>query len=359
MKVEHKSEKSVLIIGGSGFVGSHVTDEFLAHGWKVVVFSKTPERFREPLPRVTYIPGMLCDSALLNATLSMGFDCVIHLASSTIPSSSNADKPLDVRANLMEAIPLLDACVSHKVSRFIFASSGGTVYGIPKRLPIKEEDSTDPICSYGIIKLAFEKYLHLYHQLHGLQYTVLRISNPYGPRQDPGHVQGVVSVFAGKMLTNTPISIWGTGKVVRDFIYVTDLARLFYAAATSTVTGTFNASSGIGISISEILAIMIAQFGIMPQITRLPGRSCDVPATVLSCEKAKSVFAWKPQIGIESGIQRLGRWLIDDVLAVPAGSHPMLSSAEIGAMRPELRSAGYFLDQALHEHSQAQVSGAA
>src|ERR1700734_3660845 len=126
--------KSVLLIGGCGFVGSHVTDEFLAHGWKVVILGKTPEKFRNPLPRVTYIAGRLGDTPLLNATLSMGFDCVIHLASSTVPSSSNADKPFDVRANLMESIPLLDACVAHKVPKLVFASSGGTIYGIPKHL---------------------------------------------------------------------------------------------------------------------------------------------------------------------------------------------------------------------------------
>jgi UDP-glucose 4-epimerase len=351
--------KSVLLIGGCGFVGSHVTDEFLAHGWKVVILGKTPEKFRNPLPRVTYIAGRLGDTALLNATLSMGFDCVIHLASSTVPSSSNADKPFDVRANLMESIPLLDACVAHKVPKLVFASSGGTIYGIPKHLPIKEDDATDPICSYGIVKLAFEKYLQLYHQLHGLQYVVLRIANPYGPRQDPKHVQGVISVFAGKMLTNTPITIWGTGQVVRDFIHVRDLARLFHAAATSPFTGTFNASSGMGISISELLAIMIAEFGVMPQITRLPNRSCDVPASVLSCEKAKSVFGWRPLISIERGIREVGHWLVEDVLTVPLAAHTLTPSAEIAAIHADSRSTSVPFDLPMLDHTQSPISGTA
>jgi UDP-glucose 4-epimerase len=359
MKTEYRNGKSVLLIGGCGFVGSHVVDEFLAHGWRVVVFGKTPEKFRQPLPRVTYITGQLGDTALLNATIAMGFDCVVHLASSTVPSSSNADKPLDVRANLLEAIPLLDACVTHKVGKFIFASSGGTVYGVPKRLPIREDDPTDPICSYGIIKLAFEKYLHLYHQLHGLQYVVLRISNPYGPRQDPGHVQGVVSVFAGRLLTNAPITIFGNGQVVRDFIHVSDLARLFFEAAASPVTGTFNAGSGLGISISEILAIMIAQFGVMPKITRLPNRSYDVPATVLSCEKAKAAFGWKPQVGVERGIRGLGRWLVEDVLPVSPVAHaPFLAAEGVGG-RPAAIPAGHAFELPLHDHSQTSIPGAA
>jgi UDP-glucose 4-epimerase len=358
MKTEYRNGKSVLLIGGCGFVGSHVADEFLAHGWRVVVYGKTPEKFREPLPRVTYVSGRVGDTTLLNATLATGFDCVVHLASSTVPSSSNADKPMDVRVNLLEAIPLLDACVAHKVGKFIFASSGGTVYGVPKHLPIREDDPTDPICSYGIIKLAFEKYLHLYHQLHGLDYVVLRISNPYGPRQDPAHVQGVVSVFAGKLLSGAPITIFGTGQVVRDFIYVGDLARLFYAASASQVTGTFNAGSGLGISISEILAIMIAQFGVMPQITRLPNRACDVPATVLSCEKAKATFGWKPQVSIERGIRGLGRWLVEEVLPVSPVAHAPFLAADSAAARTEVMP-GHRFELPLHDHGQTSIPGAA
>lgn len=351
MRMEFKHGRSVLLIGGCGFVGSHVADEFLAHGWRVAILGPTPEKFRDPLPRVTYIFGRLGDAALVNATLSIGFDCVIHLASSTIPNSSNADKPADVRSNLMESIPLLDACVEHRAGKLIYASSGGTVYGVPRELPIKEEHATDPICSYGIVKLAFEKYLKLYQQLHGLNSVVLRISNPYGPRQDPSHAQGVISVFAGKMLANKPITIWGSGGVVRDFIHVRDLARLFYAAAASPVTGTFNASSSVGFSISELLGIMIAQFGVIPQITRLPDRACDVPASVLSCEKAKSVFGWRPMIPIERGILGVGRWLLEDVLTTPVVEHAIIHSAEAAAMRMEsgLRSHSYAFQESIQQ----------
>lgn len=358
MRTEFKNEKKVLLIGGSGFVGSHVADEFLAHGWKVVVLGRSLEKFRDPLPRVTYVAGSVSDKTVVHATLAMHFDCVIHLASSTVPSSSNADKPADVRLNLMDSIPLLDACVAHKVPKLIYASSGGTVYGVPRELPIKEHHPTDPICSYGIVKLAFEKYLKLYHQLHGLNSVVLRISNPYGPRQDPSHVQGVISVFAGKMLTNKPITIWGSGGVVRDFIHVRDLARLFYAAATSPATGTFNASSGVGFSISELLGIMIAQFGVLPQITRLPDRACDVPASVLSCEKAKAAFGWKPMMTIERGILGVGRWLIEDVLTEPLAEHAIIHSAEAVAARTASAIVSHSFP--LHEHVQQEpITGVA
>jgi UDP-glucose 4-epimerase len=147
--------------------------------------------------------------------------------------------------------------------------------------------------------------------------------------------------------------------VVRDFIHVRDLARLFHAAATSPFTGTFNASSGMGISISELLAIMIAEFGVMPQITRLPDRACDVPASVLSCEKAKSVFGWKPLISIERGIQEVGRWLVEDVLTAPLVANRITLSAEIAAAHMDSRSTGLPYDLPLLDHGQTPISGSA
>jgi UDP-glucose 4-epimerase len=334
----------VLLIGGCGFVGSHVADEFLAQGWGVVILGNSPEKFRAPSPHVTYIRGRTGDRKLLDATMSQSIDCVVHLASSTVPSTSNSDTGFDVRSNLVEALELLECCVKHKVRKLVLASSGGTVYGIPKHLPITEDDPTNPICSYGIVKLALEKYLQLYHRLHGLEYVVLRISNPYGPRQDPKHIQGVVSVFAGQLLENKPITIWGTGQAVRDFVHVEDLSRLFYAAAVSRVTGVFNASSGVGVSINELLAIMIAQFGVQAQVTRLASRPCDVPATVLSCQKAKSVFGWEPRISIERGIQGVGTWLLQDVLRPQSPVEAAVFTNEPMKARSEVHAANNVVD---------------
>jgi UDP-glucose 4-epimerase len=314
MSDESGSGQRVLLVGGSGFVGSHVADEFLARGWEVVIFGRSPEKFRPPSPYITYVRGRISEHSLLDAAMSRNIDCVVHLVSSTIPSISNANPAFDVRSNLVDAFALLESCVKHKVRKLMFASSGGTVYGIPKRLPITEDDPTNPICSYGIVKLALEKYLQLYHRLHGLEYVALRISNPYGPRQDPRHVQGVISVFAAQLLENRPITIWGTGRVVRDFIHVQDLARLFYDAAVSHVTGVFNAGSGIGVSLNDLLAMMIAQYGVQAQVNRVAARACDVPAAVLDYEKAKRVFGWTPQISLERGVQEVRAWILQDVL---------------------------------------------
>jgi UDP-glucose 4-epimerase len=310
------SSLRVLITGGSGFIGSHVADQFVAHGWDVVILGRTPVMRHSSIRDVTCIQGRVGDRALLEQIFGMGIDGVVHLASSTVPGTSNTDKMFDVKSNLVESLELLECCVKYKVTKLVLASSGGTVYGIPRQLPIPEESPTNPICSYGIVKLAQEKYLDLYHRLHGLNYVALRISNPYGPRQDPNGVQGVISVFAAKMMQQKPISVWGSGGTVRDFVHVRDIARLFYLAMISSEQGIFNAGSGVGISINDLIAMMSIELGVIPNIIRLDSRKCDVPATVLSCRKAKQAFGWAPQITMEHGIREVGAWLSNGIIPV-------------------------------------------
>lgn len=312
----------VLLTGGGGFIGSHVADELLARGCEVVILGHASDRTRSLGKDVTFIQGQVGDRALLEQAFSRGIDRVVHLACSTVPGTSNADTMFDVRSNLVESLELFECCVRYKVAKVILASSGGTVYGIPRQLPIPEESPTNPICSYGIVKLALEKYLDLYQHLHGLKYVVLRISNPYGTRQDPNGVQGVIAVFAAKMLQHKPLTLWGSGDTIRDFIHVRDLARLFYMAVVSTEQGIFNAGSGVGVSIKELIALMSSELGVMPNIVRLPSRKCDVPATVLSCRKAKQTFGWEPRITMQQGIREVGAWLSSGIL--PATQTPVI-----------------------------------
>jgi UDP-glucose 4-epimerase len=305
----------VLLTGGSGFIGSHVADQFVAHGWEVVILGRATDRRRySSIREVTLIQGSVGDRALLEEIFTQGVHGVIHLACSTVPGTSNADKMFDVKSNLVEALELLECCVKYKIEKLILASSGGAIYGIPRQLPIPEESPTNPICSYGIVKLALEKYLELYHHLHGLNYVSLRISNPYGPRQDPNGVQGVVSVFAAKMLQHKPLTIWGKGDTVRDFIHVRDVARLFYLAMQSEAQGVYNAGSGVGVSINDLIAMMSVELGVIPNIIRMDSRKCDVPTTVLSCRKARNAFGWQPQISMEQGIREVGTWLSSGII---------------------------------------------
>jgi UDP-glucose 4-epimerase len=298
----------VLVVGGNGFIGSHVVDVLLDQDIDVVVFDRHPERFRTPLPRVSYVVGDLNDPVSLENAISQGVDSVVHLASSTSPVTSN-DNPLSDLENISGAIRLLDLCLRRNIKRIVYASSGGTVYGIPKILPIPEDHSTEPICSYGIAKLAIEKYLHASSYRRGLATVVLRIGNPYGVRQSSQSAQGVVPIFVSQAIQGKPLTVWGDGSVVRDFFNVRDLARLFLLALTSDATGIFNAGSGVGTSISDLLELISTHLGVRPQINRKDSRKCDVPAIVLDCRKARTVYGWEPRVTLAEGLTECSHWL--------------------------------------------------
>jgi UDP-glucose 4-epimerase len=298
----------VLVVGGNGFIGSHVVDALLQQACSVVVYDTNVERYREPLPAVKYVVGKLNDVACLATAFSERIDAVIHLVSTTSPKTSNENLALDL-ANVSGALGLLDLCVKFRVRKVVFASSGGTVYGLPRTLPILETHATEPVCPYGITKLAIEKYLRFYQHAYNLDYVVLRIANPYGARQSPNVSQGVVSVFMNKMIQGEPLSVWGDGSIIRDFVDVRDVAHLFVLALKSTATGVFNAGSGIGTSVGQLITLMSSLLNIKPRILYEPSRACDVPAVILDCEKARRTCLWRPQIALAEGLTDVARWL--------------------------------------------------
>jgi UDP-glucose 4-epimerase len=298
----------VLLLGGSGFIGSHMVDVLLESGFEITVFDRSQERYRKCPAEVSYVRGDLGHRGELEEILASGVDAVVHLISSTTPKTSNDDPIFDVQMNLVESIALLDSCVKHKVGKVIFISSGGTVYGVPEHLPIREEHPTNPICSYGVVKLTIEKYLTLYRQLYGLKSAILRVSNPYGTRQDPWSMQGAISVFMGKMLRDEPIHIWGDGSVVRDFIHVRDIAKLCELAIVGEAEGIYNAGSGKGTSLDELIRMIGKELDVAPQVVKQGGRPFDVPSVILDCEKAKRTFGWEPAIPFPEGLSELAEW---------------------------------------------------
>jgi UDP-glucose 4-epimerase len=299
---------NVLVVGGNGFVGSHVVDALLEENIGVTVFDRKPEQFRRSLPQVKYSCGHLNDPAALEKAFSSSIDAVIHLASATVPNTSNDNPMLDVES-VQATLGLLNLCVKFRVKRIVFASSGGTVYGIPKSLPIAENHPTDPICSYGIGKLAVEKYLQLYDRLYSSSSVILRIANPYGIRQSSESTQGVMPVFMTKMLESKPITVWGDGSSVRDFVSVRDVAKCFLLALKSDAAGIFNVGSGIGTSVDELVGLLSSIQHVEPVIVREPPRNCDVPAIVLDCRKAKAIYGWEPRITLREGLAELAYWL--------------------------------------------------
>jgi UDP-glucose 4-epimerase len=239
-----------------------------------------------------------------------GCDVLLHLVSTTLPKSSNADPVFDVESNLVSTIRLLDLAVKAGMRKVVFASSGGTVYGDTVDTPILETHPTDPVCSYGITKLAIEKYLHLFQILHGLDYTVLRLANPYGERQRLQASQGAVAVFMGKILGGEPIEIWGDGSVVRDYIYVGDVADALLAAIERTGTErVFNIGSGRGHSLNELIDSIEAATGRTAVRTYMPARNFDVPSNVLSIARAREGLGWAPKVSFDVGLKKFADWI--------------------------------------------------
>lgn len=295
-----------LVLGGNGFIGTHLVDALLLAGHSVRVFDRGAEVYRAPLSSVDY---RFCDFGDVPALAEAleGMDIVYHLISTTVPSTSNFDPFSDIQGNLINTVRLLQLMIQKSVPRIMFLSSGGTVYGIPDVLPIPETHPLRPICSYGVNKVAIENYLFMYKYLYGLQPIVIRASNPYGTRQGHVGVQGFISTVLKRILLGEKIEIWGDGSVTRDFIYISDLIDLCLKAGASGICGVFNAGSGIGYSINEVLSLIFCATGKKIDILNKQGRSYDVPCVVLDISKALNEFCWRPVVEMQDGITHM--WL--------------------------------------------------
>jgi UDP-glucose 4-epimerase len=298
----------VLVLGGCGFIGSHVVDALLERGLSVRVFDRRPEAYRAALRGVDYRYGSFSDRMAVIDALA-GVDAVVHLISTTFPGTANLDPVTDVQDNLVGTMVLLESMISLGVRRIVFLSSGGTVYGIPDVVPIPETHPLRPINSYGIVKVAIESYLDMYRRLKGLSPVVLRATNPYGPRQAHVGVQGVVSTFLRRVRDGESLEVWGDGSVTRDFIYVTDLAALCATATTHGTEGVFNAGSGVGVSVNEIIAEIAEVSGSDPMVDYKPARAIDVPRSVLDVSLARKTFGWQAETPLRDGITRTWDWL--------------------------------------------------
>jgi len=299
---------NVLVLGGNGFIGSHLVDELLIAGHSVRVFDHFSERYRPPLLGVDYRFGQFGDVFSMAEALH-SIDLVYHLISTTVPSTSNMNPVDDISDNLIPSVVLLEQMIKMGIKRIVFISSGGTVYGVPQSVPVSEEHPLNPICSYGVIKVAIENYLKMYMELYGLKPTIIRPSNPFGPRQGHDGVQGVISTFLSKALRGEPLNVWGDGSIVRDFLYISDLVKLAVTAGESGYVGVFNAGYGSGVSIRTVIDMISEAVGVSPVINFQPKRSFDIQEVFLDIAKASSTFNWKPTVNLEQGILNHLKWL--------------------------------------------------
>ena len=299
-----------LVLGGTGFIGRHLVVALVDSGHEVRVLSRSAGR-------AASVPGVTCISADFRDRRALreahdGIEIAYHLIGTSLPS--NPDAPGDVEGNVLGSLGVLDAAREARVRRVVFVSSGGTVYGDPRRLPIAESHPTDPICAYGITKLAIEKFLHAYERLHGLDYRVVRLSNPYGPGQRADRAQGAVAVFFDRLMRKVPIEIWGDGEVIRDYVFVRDTVKAMTGAAAHQGNArVFNVGSGAGVSLKSLLNEIAAVLECEPQVHYRPARTFDVPANILDISLARQELGWRPETSLQQGLRLTANWLRERV----------------------------------------------
>jgi UDP-glucose 4-epimerase len=301
-----------LILGGSGFIGSSICDRFLQRGHQLRVFERPrvePYRNFSSSESVEWLTGDFSNAHDVRSALK-GMDAVVHLIGTTLPKTSNDDPIYDVQSNLVATLQLLDAMQTEKVCKILFISSGGTVYGNPQSLPISENHPTNPLTSYGITKLAIEKYLLLYQNLRGLRPIVLRVANPYGERQRIETAQGVVAAFLNRVMEGAPVEIWGSGDVTRDYLHVSDVAEAFALALEyDGPESVFNIGSGNGVSLNDLVTTLGDLLGKEIEVHYKPGRTFDVPINVLDISLARQALGWNPVISLSEGLNRTISWI--------------------------------------------------
>jgi UDP-glucose 4-epimerase len=301
-----------LVLGGGGFIGSAVCDRLLRDGHQVRVLARpklAPYRAFGPEEPMEWMRGDFLNVHDLREAVQ-GVDAVFHLVSTTVPKSANDDPIWDVQSNLVGALQLLQVLREQPVDRIIFVSSGGTVYGPPRYLPIDEDHPTNPLTAYGITKLAIEKHLQMFTHIHGVPTIILRVSNPYGPRQRIETAQGAVSVFLHRALAGAPIEIWGDGETTRDYIYISDVAEacaraVFYDGRERV----FNVGTGQGTSLNALVEWIERVIDRPVQRVYLPARAFDVPVSVLDNTRIREAFGWAPQVGLPEGLSRTLAWI--------------------------------------------------
>lgn len=296
----------VLVTGGAGFIGSHVADLYIENGYDVVVVDDLSTGRRSNLnPAAKFVEMDIRDPELSKIFELEQPDFINHHAAQMDVRRSMVEPLFDADVNVVGSLNLLECARHFGVRRVVYISTGGAVYGEPEYLPCDEAHPIRPICPYGASKHTFEHYLYMYYVNYGLDYTVLRYPNVYGPRQDPHGEAGVVAIFTGQMLQRDEVVINGDGKQTRDFVYVGDCAEAnLLALETEHESGIFNLGSGIGSSVNQIYQILKDITVYDKDEIHGPAKLGETRAIYLDASKARAILGWKPKVELREGLER-------------------------------------------------------
>ena len=300
----------ILVTGGAGFIGSNVADRFLELGHEVAVFDDLSTGFREFVPaRAKFYAGDLADAAAVERCIAdYRPDIVSHHAAQMDVRKSVTDPIFDARVNVLGSIGLLQACTRHGVRKVNYASTGGALYGEGRQLPATEDHPVNPESPYGASKHTVEHYLFMWKVLHGLDYTVLRYPNVYGPRQNPHGEAGVNAIFIGLMLQGKRPRIFGDGNAVRDYLFVSDVVDANVIALEKGSGEILNLGTGVGTSVNDIVRELQVILGFPEGAIHDPARAGEIQRIYLDASRAKAVLGWTPKVGFADGLRRTVEW---------------------------------------------------
>jgi UDP-glucose 4-epimerase len=312
----------VIVTGGAGFIGSHIADRLLADGHQVVVLDDLSTGHVEQVPAKARFYQMELGSPWLDEMFKIERpEAVVHQAAQASVRRSVENPVFDAGVNVLGTVALLQASVRHQVKRFLFASTGGAIYGDTSHTPTPEDAAALPVSPYGAAKLASEVYLGTFNALHGLSYAALRYANVYGPRQDPHGEAGVVAIFSRRLLRGEAARINGDGKQTRDFVHVRDIADANARALASDVTGCFNVGTGIETDINRVFGLLRQYAGSKQEEMHGPPLAGEQRRSVVDPGKIGKLLGWRPQVKLEEGLSETVSYFREQ-LKSEAGSKP-------------------------------------
>ena len=311
----------ILVTGGAGFIGSHVVDAYIAAGHEVAVLDNFSTGREDNVngSAVVHRVDLRDQPQVEKAVASFRPELVNHHAAQSEVPKSVADPTYDAQVNIIGGLNLLKSSVDHGVRKVIFSSTGGALYGEPDMVPADEEHPVRPLSPYGTSKLAFEQYLGTFRRTFGLEHTILRYANIYGPRQDFHAEEGrVIAIFASRMLAGKAVTVDGTGEQSRDMLYIGDAATANLAALDRGSGGTFHISSGIAVSINDLYRKLALLTGYTDFPHYGPPRKGDVYHIALDNSRALRDLGWEPQVELEEGLSRTVDYFREQVSSATA-----------------------------------------
>ncbi len=299
-----------LVTGGAGFIGSTLVDRLLRDGWSVdVIDDLSTGKLSNLAGARASFQGMvrfhrfdIRSPELISVIEKSAPDVIFHLAAQVDVRVSVTDPLKDASTNIIGLLHVLEGARRCGAKKVVFATSGGTIYGIPERFPTDEQHPQRPVSPYGVSKKAANDYLACYHDLHGMEYTALAFANVYGPRQDPHGEAGVVAIFAGRLLDDAPVTIFGDGAQTRDFVYVEDVADACARAAIRGESTIINIGTGVETSVTELYRQMAGVMQSQRQPNFASARAGELQRSCLDPTRAAVQLGWRPTVPLRDGL---------------------------------------------------------